>query len=212
MKLLDIERAAQSCGLTVLGIVAPEKRIVLLGPDNDFWAHFSTSAEYKDAQKNPIDRWSKHVITDLAHELSAKAHFPFGEPPYAPFFTWALHCDTLWQSPLGMLVHKRHGLLVSFRGALEFKHPLRDVEHSTNEHPCDACSTQSCLTACPVNAFSDGQYDVNACKRYINPSAPDNCFNTGCAARLACPLSDHLKRPAAQTQFYMQAFSHKAPP
>lgn len=175
--------------------------IVLVGPDEPcFWSVFTQSPEYKDGAPDPMDRWSRRVLSQIASDLDAEPLFPFGGPPYAPFFTWAINTGRFWASPIGFLVHDTAGLFASFRGALRL--PNQSSAHISTK-PCDSCA-QPCATACPVDAFADG-YDVAACKAHVQSDAGSDCRTAGCRARRACPVGQGNRRPA-QSAFHMEAF------
>jgi hypothetical protein len=175
--------------------------ISLIGPDEPrFWTIFTASPEYQDDAPAPMDRWSKRVITDIATTLDAQALFPFGGPPFAPFFTWAKTSGRFWASPIGFLVHDDAGLFTSFRGALRWSKPALI---GTGAKPCDTCA-QPCATACPVGAFDDG-YDVAACKAHVASDAGIACRTRGCLARSSCPVGKGTRLPA-QSAFHMEAF------
>ena len=53
-----------------------------------------------------------------AARSAATALFPFGGPPWLPFPAWARRTGRAWDSPVGLLVQRRPGLFVSYRGAL----------------------------------------------------------------------------------------------
>ena len=176
--------------------------ITLIGPDEPrFWPIFTQSDEYRDGDPNPLDRWSRRVVTMVAQSVDGAPLFPFGGPPYAPFFTWAKQTGRLWASPLGFLVHNDVGLFVSFRGAIRWQ---QDAAQSTNQQPCLTCETKPCATACPVGAFNDG-YDVAACKSHVASDAGLDCRTAGCLARRACPVGQGNRLPA-QAAFHMEAF------
>ncbi len=175
--------------------------ITLIGPDEPrFWPIFCESSEYKDDAADPMDRWSQRVITEVADQLDAEPLFPFGGPPYAPFFTWAKQTGRFWASPIGFLVHDSGGLFTSFRGALRWRKP---AELGTGPQPCVICA-KPCAIACPVGAFNDG-YDVAACKAHVASSAGTICRTEGCLARRACPVGQGNRLPA-QAAFHMEAF------
>lgn len=178
--------------------------IILLGPQEPgFWEMFTQSPEYLDGAPDPIDRWSLRVITGLAQDLRAEAYFPFGGPPYQPFIRWAHASGRAFASPLGLLVHDRAGMMVSYRGALGFAARLKVPP--TGPRPCTDCADQPCLSACPVDAFATGSYDVPRCKADLE--RPGNtCLTEGCAIRLACPISQRYGRAPAQSAFHMRAF------
>lgn len=188
--------------LTPLGQTTDNgQSIVLVGPDEPaFWPVFTQSPEYADGEPDPLDRWSRRVLTQIAAEIGADPIFPFGGPPYEPFFTWAINSGRFWASPIGFLVHDEAGLFASFRGALRL--PLKRQQHLTTK-PCETC-TRPCATACPVDAFRNG-YDVGACKTHLEKPEGADCMALGCRARRACPVGQGNRRPA-QAAFHMKAF------
>ena len=185
------------------GLPAGTRSLILLGPlEPGYWAHVTAQPEWGGA--DPIDRWSRRVIGEMACELRAKALFPFGGPPYQPFYQWALRTGRVWESPVKLLVHDEQGLLVSFRGALA----LRElVEVPRAVRPCDGCA-QLCLTACPVRALGAGGYNVAACHDFLAKPAGADCMNSGCGVRRACPVSQGYARLAEHSAYHMGMF-HK---
>jgi epoxyqueuosine reductase len=210
-----IAEAAAVEGLALLGAFHPTPAdrappaagtLVLLGPDGArFWDLFRASPEFRDGGAAPLDRWSVRVIGGLAVRLAAVAVFPFGGPPWTPFTAWARRSGDAWESPVGLLVHTRLGLLVSYRGALAF--PDRLVLPATGTRPCDGCAAP-CLAACPVGALVASGSDVAACHRFLDTVPGDDCLDRGCAVRRACPVGAEL-RPEAQSAFHMRDFHVK---
>lgn len=209
LSLADVENAARGRHLRVRGAFHPEnmgkvRTLVLLGPDEPaFWLAFTQSPEYLDGTPAPMDRWSVRVIGDLAETLGAQAFFPFGGPPHAPFFRWAVQSGRAWPSPINLLVHDKAGLFVSYRGALGLTSKLALPKPPSP--PCTTCA-RPCTTACPVDAFVNGSYDVPACKAHLATSAGQDCLRQGCAARRACPVSQQFGRLPQQSEFHMRAF------
>ena len=175
--------------------------LALIGPDEPrFWPWFTQSPEYRAKGPDPMDRWSKRVLTTIASELAAEALFPSDGPPYHPFFSWAVRTGRFWPSPIGFLVHDTRGLFASFRGALVLPGAAPDLSAT---QPCLTCDAP-CKTACPVDAFADG-YDVAACKAHLRSPAGADCMSLGCRARRACPVGQANRLPA-QAAFHMEAF------
>lgn len=203
MNLTDIRAAAEAKHLTPLGgFHEAGTTIVLLGPhEPGFWAHVSKQAEFTSGKDDPLDHWSHRAICALADVTGATPLFPFGGPPHHPFIAWALRSGEAWQSPVGLLVHKDAGLLVSYRGALRFDRHIELTPAARN--PCLDCCEQPCLAACPVAALTGAAYDVPACKAHI---AVDDVCHAGCRVRLACPISQTYARDPRQTAFHMDAF------
>lgn len=194
-------------GLIAMGGVAleaPARSLILVGAGPEFWPVFTASPEYGDGAGDPLDRWSSRVLGDLARDLRAQAVFPFGGPPWQPFLRWARDSGQSHQSPVGMLVHDRAGMMISFRGALIW--PGRVVLPAPAPDPCAPCD-RPCVTACPVGALrAAAPYDVAACKAHIASPAGAECLKSGCLVRRACPVSQGFGRDPAQSGFHMAAF------
>ncbi len=81
------------------GLPAGTRTVLMLGPkEPGFWAHLQAQPEW--GGPDPVDRWSRRVIGRIACDLGAKALFPFGGPPYHPFYQWALRTGRVWDSPV----------------------------------------------------------------------------------------------------------------
>ncbi|NJN06087.1 MAG: ferredoxin [Rhodobacteraceae bacterium] len=214
MSLERIEAAMRARGLALLGGFHPEhgddapegcRTLLLLGPDEPgFWPEFTDSAEWRDGQPDPMDRWSRRVIDDLAAGLGARALYPFAGPPFLPFFRWAERTGRIHASPIRLLVHDRAGLFVSFRGALAFDRRISLPE--TPPSPCVTCASKPCLSACPVAAFDGKTYDVTTCRNYLDSDVGADCMRKGCKARRACPVSAAYPRLEPQSAYHMAVF------
>jgi len=210
MSTLDEALAAN--GLAVLGGFYPNHddqldagTVLLIGPDGgNFWPILTQSNEWTGGTDDPVDRYSARVLSDIAKLNNGRVLFPFGGPPYHPFYSWALRSGLAWASPVALLVHATQGLFVSYRGALLL--PGRAALPEAAPCPCDGCS-QPCLTACPVGALGDAGYDVPLCHDYLNSAGGRRCMDNGCQVRGACPVGQNL-RPDTQSAYHMQRF-HK---
>ncbi len=212
-RLLDkVDALAAPHGLMAMGGVHTDRdltaqTIVLVGAAPKFWDRFKQSMEYRDGAADPIDRWSQRILPPIMQAAGGiGVVYPFGGPPYAPFIAWAKQTGEAFDSPVGMLVHTRAGLLISYRGAIIFpgRTPL-PAQQALN--PCDNCVTRPCVNACPVDALSDTHfYDVPKCKNHIASPNGTDCMTEGCITRLACPISQAFDRPTAQNAFHMTAF------
>ncbi|MCA8867948.1 MAG: ferredoxin [Rhodobacteraceae bacterium] len=210
-----VKTAANAVGLDIFGAFhpRPDQRapegcgtLLLLGPDEPgFWDRITNSAEYH--LPDPVDRWSERVIGRLAADFGAKALFPFGGPPYQPFVSWALGSGRVWQSPVGLLVHDRAGLMVSFRGALALPQRLVLPALPANS-PCENCITKPCLDACPAGALNADGYQLAVCHDWLDSKPGKTCMNAGCLVRRACPPSQSYGRLAEQSAHHMRFF-HK---
>ncbi|MBC7480215.1 MAG: ferredoxin, partial [Pseudorhodobacter sp.] len=176
---------------------------LLIGPQEPgFWPHLQAQPEW--GAPDPVGRWSRRVIGRVACDLGAKALFPFGGPPYQPFYAWALRSGAVWDSPIKLLVHGEQGLFVSFRGALALKERV-DLPPAPVK-PCDSCVTKPCLTACPVGALTAAGYDVPSCHAYLDSPDGGTCLTGGCLVRASCPVSQGYARMAEQSAYHMRQF------
>jgi hypothetical protein len=185
------------------GMPRGTRTLLLIGPaEPGFWAHLQSQPEW-DGQPDPVDRWSRRVIGRVACDLGVKALFPFGGPPWHPFYRWALRTGQVWDSPVRLLVHARQGLMVSFRGALALKEEVALPPPSPC--PCDGCPAP-CLTACPAGALTAAGYDVPACHAFLDRPEGADCMTGGCRVRRACPVSQTYARLPEQSAYHMGQF------
>lgn len=216
IRFAEIRAACQRVGLDVVAALHPVtehgapascRTLVLLGPDgNRFWRILQDSPEFDHA--DPVDRWSQRVVTALAHNLGATPLFPFGGPPHRPFVRWALASGQIWNSPVGLLVHAKAGLWVSFRGALAFEDTF-DIPPGGAHAPCLDCSERPCLAACPPAALSGAGYDIEACHAWLDRDAGKECMARGCAVRRACPAGREYGRLDQQSAHHMRHFHER---
>ena len=179
------------------------RTVLMLGPaEPGYWAHLKAQPEWGGV--DPVDKWSRRVIGGMACDLGAKALFPFGGPPYHPFYQWALRTGRVWDSPVRLLVHAGQGLMVSFRGALALKERIAVPPPSAK--PCEGCAAP-CLAACPAGALGEKGYDVPACHAYLSGGDRD-CMKAGCLVRRACPVTQAYARMPEQSAYHMRQF-HK---
>lgn len=182
------------------GLPKGTRTVLLVGPGAGFWPHLQAEPEWGGA--DPVDSWSRRVIGRLACDLGGKALFPFGGPPYHPFYTWALRTGRVWASPVRLLVHDRQGLWVSFRGALALK---EEIALPGGTSPCTGCAAP-CLSACPAGALTGAGYDLPACHGFLDTSEGRDCMQGGCRVRRACPVSQGYDRMAEQSAYHMARF------
>ena len=180
-------------GLRVSGIVTPSAddnlpdwatALVLISPSEpDFWSYFCASQEWLDGQRDPVDRWSKRVLEQIAAKYDGVAYFPFGG---------------------AFLADGTAGLFTSFRGAIALR---KAPEVKLASPPCPTCAAKPCVTACPTSALTPDGYDVAACHGFLSGRDGADCLKGGCRVRRACPVGTP-QRPPEQSAYFMSEF-HK---
>ena len=184
------------------GFPAGTRTLLMIGPkEPGFWLHLQAQPEWNGP--DPLDRWSRRVIGRVACDLGAKALFPFGGPPYQPFYSWALRTGRVWDSPVKLLVHATQGLMVSFRGALALPQTIPLPPPAIQ--PCAACA-KPCLTACPAGALTGAGYDVPLCHAHLSQPAGTDCMTRGCLVRSTCPAGAGYARMPSQSAYHMRQF------
>ena len=182
--------------------------VVLLGfTGGAQWGAFQQSSEARDGLPHPLDRWSRRVIGALANELGAADFYPSGSPASPlPFQRLARRCEPVDPSPIGLLIHDTYGLWHAYRGGLFLTERIALPPSSPRSAPCESCAHRPCLSACPVQAFRNGSFDLHACVSHVLSSAGADCRDNGCLARRACPVGPQFRYAAAQARFHMSAF------
>lgn len=199
-------------GLPALAGGDPVRAIVLIGNEGSslLWPVFAASPEYGDGKPDPLDRWTRRIGEVMAQRFAAVALFPFDGPPHHPFQRWAIRTGEMFPSPVGLLAHPEYGLWHAFRFAIGVAQPLAEVVIRREQtSPCIDCAQRPCLSACPVDAFVDGDYLVHRCVAHLVAHPGGSCIGAGCLARHACPVGQAHRYLAAQAEFHMQAFVGK---
>lgn len=218
MHYADIAEAFRPTGLLVRGgFACPAEDAVDCGPGRGaaravvlvgnagpaIWQAFEAG---RREEPNPLDAWTRRVVDPIAAGLGALAVYP-NDRPYRPFQRWAARAEPVHRSPLGLLIHPEYGLWHAYRAALLFTDPIAGMpEVVVGKSPCDQCADKPCLTACPVGAFTERGYDVEACATYVRSGREPHCMALGCQARAACPVGKTYRYDGAQLQFHMAAF------
>ncbi len=182
----------------------PARQVLVIG--NAGPAMFRRFQAERDPNEDLLDDWCRDVLAPLATTCNARAVFPF-DKPFLPFVSWARRAGCGFSSPLGMNIHPVYGLWHAFRAAFLFDRIAVPVQTGDDSvHPCDTCADKPCLSVCPVNAFSPGRYDVEACTAHLRGNTAPLCSQYGCAARVACPVGQEFQYTQDQIRFHMAAF------
>ena len=198
-------------GVPALGDGRAAGTLVLAGNvGRAMWQAFSRARRAED-EPNPLDAWTRRVLTALAADLGGDALFPFGGPPYHPFQRWAQRAEPVHRSPIGPLIHPDYGLWHAYRGALAFAGRFDLPPRDERPSPCESCADKPCLATCPVGALTLDGYDVAACAGHIASPAGEDCMALSCRARRACPEGRDYTYGPDQSRFHMEAFLRARP-
>jgi hypothetical protein len=185
---------------------APKTLLIIGSTGPGLWPTFKAAPEAQDGQPDPMDRYTRRVLSKLAAEFGFEPHFPFDGPPYHPFQKWALKCGGFSQSPFGLLTHTTYGPWAGLRAAFLSADNLDIPPPGDTTGPCVTCQEKPCLTACPVSAIQwDTGYDVPRCLEYLGSTPDAGCW-TGCQARKACPVGQNHAPDATNGRFHMKSF------
>ena len=206
MHYADVVAAVAPTGMVARGgfLAGPTQTIVVIGNvGGAMWPLFRAAEQPVD---DPLDTWTRSVLVPIATSLGADFVHPSDEP-FHPFQRWARQAEGIAQSPIGLLIHPEHGLWHAYRGAFLLPTVLDGLPAPSDApSPCLSCADQPCLSSCPVDAFTIGNYDADACRSHVRSRAEPTCIEAGCAARLACPVGTDHKYGPDQMHFHMKAF------
>jgi hypothetical protein len=182
----------------------PAHTVVIVGNvGRAMWPHF---IDGRRDEPDPLDAWTRRTLGPIAESFGAHFLHP-SDQPYRPFQRWAMRAGEVWPSPIGLLIDPMHGLWHALRGAFVFAGPVAGLPPAhTATSPCVTCP-QPCLTACPVDAFTPGDYDHERCRAHIRSGTDPDCLHLGCAARRACPVNVDGHYGPDQMLFHMRAFT-----
>ncbi|MEL7274685.1 MAG: hypothetical protein AAGK33_14760 [Pseudomonadota bacterium] len=213
----EVRTALGPCGLTPFGWVmlgaedfdgdtcAAGRGLLIGNIGSSLWPAFSTSPEFSDGGKDPLDRWTVSQLGPFAQRLGATVRYPFGRP-FWPFQDYAKRATGMDNSPLGLLIHPQYGLWMALRGLIVFEGDFAVPTRPVDWHPCERCVEKPCLQTCPVSAFTDDGYDYVSCRAHVASAAGGECFSGGCLARRACPVGEGFAYDEDHQAFHMSAY------
>jgi ferredoxin len=188
------------------------RQLILVGnAGSAMWPQVARFSRSNPADAHPLDHWTADALTGIAGRIGGTSLFPFGGPPWWPFQRWAQRAESVYPSPLAILIHPDFGLWHAYRAALLLHEPVDLPSVVRRPSPCDSCRDRPCLTTCPVGAFSVNGYDVDACASHVNGATGGTCRSQGCLARLACPVGTDWQYESDHAAFHMTAFQLSHP-
>ncbi|MDR7032856.1 4Fe-4S dicluster domain-containing protein [Mesorhizobium sp. BE184] len=186
----------------------PARSVLLVGQAGAApWPYFLAWRQTQPTDiADPLDTWSRQVISKIADQFGARAVSP-SDRPYLPFQQWAMRAEGLRPSPLGILMHPEYGLWHAYRGALLFQEEMAFEAAPKRNHLCDACIGKPCVKSCPVEAYSADGFAYERCLAHVRGGAGGACRSQGCLDRNACPYGIEYRYPASVQAFHMAAFA-----
>jgi ferredoxin len=181
-----------------------------------FWPHFKNSTCFSDGLPDPLDRWSRAIGEALAQRLGGLALYPFEGPPYWPFQRWADRAEATQASRMLLRIHPDYGLWHAYRFALalpqeSLEKGLEQDREATAEPANSLCASchAPCLQACPVQAYTGETFLLQACADHLHSGQGEDCMQSGCLARRACPVGIEKRYTAEHAAFHMRAFGDR---
>ncbi len=145
--------------------------------------------------QDPLDRWSKDVLTAVAARFGAMAVFP-SDRPYLPFQQWGMYArGTARFSTRNTDPSAIRALAGLSRGAAVRSRARISLAAGRQRHPCDDCQGQAvpfglsgeCLS--PIGGYDVAPLSCPPCFRRGGVRA----WSGGCLARRACPAGTRVR-------------------
>ena len=177
-----------------------------------FFDRFEGGPEASDGAPNPLDRYTKRVITravGAALEPGGVAHvvhFPFGVRPLIPFQRLGRAAGLGGPGPLGLQIHPTFGPWWAYRALIVLDRPLPAAAP-----PGDGCAgcDAPCVAACPAGAVARGGFDIVACQARRLVAEP---CRLSCVARITCVRGPEHRYRDEELAFHMRASMPRRPP
>ncbi|WP_156884509.1 hypothetical protein [Stappia stellulata] len=184
----------------------PTAGLMLVGSlSSELFSLFDKSPEARDGAPDPLDRYTRRVLTPIAGAAGLAPVFVFDGPPYHPFQRWALRVGGFSSSPMGLLAHETFGPWLALRAAFLSLETVVDTRDVPDEGPCPSCVARPCIKACPAGALGPAGYDVPRCLAHLE-ATPDAACHSGCRARHVCPVGSAFAQGPREGAFHMRSF------
>lgn len=170
--------------------------LLLLGSAGpDLWQQIDGEGLLR--RSHPVDTYTRDTVTAFCSQYLG-ANSPGGGIDH--LFAWpnesareipvmALGAYAGWQhtSPLGLGLHPVHGLWFAYRAVVLLGPQWPERKLAASENPCDSCTGQPCVQACPVGAVGGAnRLDLEAC--FQERQRDGAVCGSLCLARTACPV------------------------
>lgn len=195
------ELLAGAAGALVVGSGGPQ-----------FFDRFDGSPEAVDGAPDPLDRYTKRVITRATRDAldpgraAHVVHFPFGVRPLIPFQRLGRAAGLGGPGPLGLQIHPTFGPWWAYRALIVLDRPLPAAPP-----PGDGCAgcDAPCVAACPAGAVARGGFEITACQARRLVAEP---CRLSCVARITCVRGPEHRYRDEELAFHMRASMPRRPP
>lgn len=182
--------------LATLGDTSGFRQLILLGHGGRLlWEQLQAKRPPGD---DPIDDYCIQRVTEwCATHLPGKRHRIL-YPGQSPIGLQALGKLAGWHhpSPFMVGVDPDWGSWYAYRAVVLTESDFSPFFPVHRESPCLSCHGRPCLAACPPDALSGTQFELQRCASFrIQGESP--CAE-GCLARLACPIGHPHRYDTAQ--------------
>ena len=100
-------------------------------------------------------------------------------------------------SPVGLLIHPKFGLWLSFRAAILCTQKLPSP--NTAPDVCKDCVQKPCIPSCPAGAVRVEGWSVQRCAQFHEDS---QLCHGKCHARLSCPVGSDFRHSTLQHEYH----------
>jgi len=158
-----------------------------------------------DEHQHPFDRFAVERVKSF--DPGAEIIYPSSQV-VAPLQQLARALNISRPSKLGLDIHPVYGPWFAFRAAFLTDAEIPEVIHQPFASPCESCSAKPCISACPVEAVSDGKFHLSTCADHrLAEGSP--CLER-CFSRQACPVGSAHRYSDEQQRYHMTRILHLA--
>ncbi|HXJ32490.1 MAG TPA: hypothetical protein VMS22_00500 [Candidatus Eisenbacteria bacterium] len=169
-----------------------------------FWGAFRDACRARPERAeppDPLDRFTREVVTAAVNEPDARCLFPFDTAPVPVAFQTLAEVAGLGRPGLvGVLIHPVYGPWIALRAAVALPDVLTAARPADGFDPCPTCTLRPCIAACPAAAVGPRGWDVPRCAAHRLAPA-DTCAG-GCHARMECVYGQAHRYPSAALAFH----------
>jgi epoxyqueuosine reductase len=188
------------------------RSIVVIGNGGGgFWRAFTAYAAQHtgwSSRENPLDDFTyevieRHVAAAVrSQDVRCVAVYPFMNAGATINFMEAGKLAGLaGPSIIGVVVHPVYGPWIAFRAALLVDAEIDEYGEALGFDPCPACTTRSCISACPAAAVTfPAGWDIPKCLTHRVEVEAD-CAPR-CHARVGCVLGPNHRYPDDELAYH----------